>query len=723
MQKAIRSLLDAIIELITNSDDSYERLNNFIKQYVGDIKIDYQKGNQKNKSILTIRDKAEGMSAQKLDKVLREHGNEIKSGGASRGYFGRGLIDCHSIGDLTIYSVDKGDPKKCIITKLEHRSQKYDEPQCVDFNQKLRQETGIRKHGTYIKLEIPIKSPAEYSPRADNLKKQIGSHYSLRNILWHQKGDFQGTLNLKFNDEKITYHPPFGDEIYKNYKYKVMSRKGRDIYAFFDLYKSPTELQGTSDESLNHYGILIQAKKAIHDKSFLSSKYKDHPERKKYFGHLRCDHIDELLKEYYENDMNSGDFETDNSISLVNDERKGIRSDHPFVKLLFEEPSKLLDQEIKKDVEKNTGNLTNQTLKEQNKKFTDEFDKMVEDMVESQNDIGSSKKTWYAAGTFKIEVGKPGEIRLYAKSNQLIQGNDVDIVISESHKSYIKLKKNKITLIESDTKPGYSKGKLQFDTIKENKKITIEFRYDNQIKTTISINIFKPISRSFKNNIEFEDSVYQVKEKGSRTLKVFAKYPSLVKKNNTIAKVIVGDQNIIAAPTSCKFNIVEGTNYSEATIQIKGIRVNDTTNLIVHLGDDTAETYVEVADKPDPEGAKIKHEIQFVDYSLGDDVRAEWNPNEPHILNITTAHKVVRKYLGKRIGENFEKQSSPEWIIFQNEIRAEKFAQKMMSYKAYDQPDEYKELLEKNEVSEIIQQSIYIYNHIKRKLILISHKG
>jgi HSP90 family molecular chaperone len=71
---AIHDLFDALVELITNPDDSYHRLfmKHLIEQDGGPITIDYCAA--KEKPFIAIRDHAQGMSLDEMAKKLGDVG-------------------------------------------------------------------------------------------------------------------------------------------------------------------------------------------------------------------------------------------------------------------------------------------------------------------------------------------------------------------------------------------------------------------------------------------------------------------------------------------------------------------------------------------------------------------------------------------------------------------------------------------------------------------------
>lgn len=113
---AIGDVYDALVELITNADDSYNRL--FVKKKRsrdgGDILIEHME-QRKGRSCIVIRDKAEGMDSWDFQKSLLRIGAYSSEIG-NRGYMGRGAKDCTELGDLTYESIKDNRYYRCKIT-------------------------------------------------------------------------------------------------------------------------------------------------------------------------------------------------------------------------------------------------------------------------------------------------------------------------------------------------------------------------------------------------------------------------------------------------------------------------------------------------------------------------------------------------------------------------------------------------------------------------------
>ena len=116
------SLYEAIVELLTNVDDSYERiaLKNKQKNWVGDCRIEYDLGGIKKSTFLIIKDRAEGMSYKSLCNNFGQYGARL-SGSAKRGSAGRGAKDAAYIGELTIESILE-DKYSCVKIDAKSKS-------------------------------------------------------------------------------------------------------------------------------------------------------------------------------------------------------------------------------------------------------------------------------------------------------------------------------------------------------------------------------------------------------------------------------------------------------------------------------------------------------------------------------------------------------------------------------------------------------------------------
>ena len=92
---AIRDVFDAIVELVTNADDAYQRLESH-----GRIEIEVER-RRGSPSLLKVRDFAAGMTADVMEHNLSRLGGRVsgmESGLAVRGTNSRGAKDVAALG-------------------------------------------------------------------------------------------------------------------------------------------------------------------------------------------------------------------------------------------------------------------------------------------------------------------------------------------------------------------------------------------------------------------------------------------------------------------------------------------------------------------------------------------------------------------------------------------------------------------------------------------------
>ena len=114
---SIRDVYDALVELITNADDSYARLHKHgrIPKDGGNIIIEYLAQRKGKPSLLIIRDRAEGMDLKDMSDRLLWMGRRSSEPG-DRGYMGRGARDCTALGDIIFESIKNDRFYACRLT-------------------------------------------------------------------------------------------------------------------------------------------------------------------------------------------------------------------------------------------------------------------------------------------------------------------------------------------------------------------------------------------------------------------------------------------------------------------------------------------------------------------------------------------------------------------------------------------------------------------------------
>ena len=123
------SIEKALVELITNSDESYARLEQTDSDVTGSICIEYER--HRAGGILVATDQAEGMSFERVSSILAygsAHSPLSRGEGTGRGYFGRGLKQAvYGLGHGWLETIHKGRYSRIDLFRGENGGYLYDD--------------------------------------------------------------------------------------------------------------------------------------------------------------------------------------------------------------------------------------------------------------------------------------------------------------------------------------------------------------------------------------------------------------------------------------------------------------------------------------------------------------------------------------------------------------------------------------------------------------------
>ena len=147
------SVIKTLVELITNSNDSYTRIEESGENVDGEIMITFEKnGNRGNFSVI---DNAEGMSHEEIKSKLTKYGvatSGLKDGFSVRGYFGQGVKDALiSMIDGEIHSI-KNDIYTCCRLYEEDHKPSYAIEFPIPVTNQIRKKLSITENGTVAKF-------------------------------------------------------------------------------------------------------------------------------------------------------------------------------------------------------------------------------------------------------------------------------------------------------------------------------------------------------------------------------------------------------------------------------------------------------------------------------------------------------------------------------------------------------------------------------------------
>ncbi|MDD2400569.1 MAG: ATP-binding protein [Sulfurovum sp.] len=310
------SIEKALVELITNSDDSYARLEKTGSQTTGQILIKYER--HQTGALLTVTDQAEGMSFEKACFILSyggAHSALAKGESGGRGYFGRGLKQAiYGLGHGWMETIHEGRVSRIELFRSENGGYLYDDgagsrPAASEDYERL----GILENGTQI--TIVIENAQVNISRFQSVVQSIANNIYLRDILTRRHVEM---INMQQNKEaeksgKICYQEPPANILIgpdqtgyfvheqQSYPFTLTLKRAMD-----------TELSSKGDERTN--GLIVISDMAVLDCQLF--EYENQIGTEYLFGTVNCPALIEKLSQ---------------GIAIISDEREGLNRKDPFV--------------------------------------------------------------------------------------------------------------------------------------------------------------------------------------------------------------------------------------------------------------------------------------------------------------------------------------------------------------------------------------------------------
>lgn len=318
-QNSIRTIYEALVELVTNSIDAYSRMGKSRK----DVWIYIQRNPEKH--FLSVVDQARGMSKDEMLNNLLVVGGYTATDD-SRGFIGRGCKDCSFLGDITFTSVKDDLINQLIIYQNRTADILIDN---LPVTQEDRDKYKIDVNGFHVKLALPAGTIPKVDVFYDNLKNNI----YLRNI--YQDATVVVKEESTGFDKKVVFTYP-ERKLVVACDYDV---PGYNAKARLEIYKSKTAMPFPRSSDQRQFAINVQSSKTIFENSALyysgGSKVQDYifnPNIQYISGVLICDKIEELAREAV-----GGNITSSNPYLIIDPNRRnGLMKEHPFTAALYQ---------------------------------------------------------------------------------------------------------------------------------------------------------------------------------------------------------------------------------------------------------------------------------------------------------------------------------------------------------------------------------------------------
>lgn len=664
---AVSDIYDAIVEIVTNSDDSYRRLRKRGRSAdAGDILIETFH-RQNSPSLLVVRDKAEGMTLKAMREKLGEIGNRTSQSG-DRGFMARGIKDCTALGDIQVESIVEKRYYACRLTRDVEIAWLTSE-KGEQATETRRKALGIRKNGTVVTLEC---SETTRLPRPDNLKNDLSIHYALRDIA---AGDGASKIHVRGGDGKqqtIEFRASLGKIVVDN-RFTIDGYPKADCVC--KIWKSPSPLVD-KDSRMRKSGILVKDGSAIHECSLFG--FGQEPLAHHYFGHIECRHLARLIEEHDARESAREPHPSENPFLPIDPMRRGLNKRHPFVKALTAKIDEILKALVEKDRRESESGRKN-IASEKTKRFLNRLAQLADRFLKENVDPSGLSpreeaviKTLLEVGiailppALKIAVGEERTLTVYIKKDRY--NPKAKVRVQSVDESTLVLAQ---TLAGRILKPHPRKEGVVYESFKVGGvspgETEIRVRHGNDLHVDVDVEVVAKRGdgdRDFVSPLEFDRAKYEVAEGKTKILQLFARIPDAIREKTTVYAASDSPSAPVLNGGKCVLSPVAGANYAMGEIEVKGRTLTDKPATIsVRLGDFDAAAKISVRERRIIGGGL---RIEFTRESLGD-FRARWkDPVELSVILISSNHPSIKPYLGP--SQNVEEQDTPQFRVLLAEL-------------------------------------------------------
>lgn len=685
---AVRDVYDAIVELVTNADDAYERSD--IKQ--GSIEIEVERRRNGAPSMLRVRDFAGGMSHAAMEAKLSRLGDRTHSGLAAgqsvRGTNSRGAKDVASLGSVVFESVDEdGQFNRCKITARGRFEMDAPVPATV----LTRAEIGIAERtGTLVTVEV---DPTYSIPQHSTLLSRIRSLVPLRDILSDPDREVLVRDLAQDRKDHVRYVPPEGTERVKE---QLQIPGYPTVQAKLTIKRSKRPFENRTGAKFRDGGILVKSRRAIHESTLFAPEFEHDPLAAYFFGRLRCEYIDDLWNEAdhrLEKDLPP---DPKNPFPILDPSRQaGLRRDHPFFEALQKEVLRRLRPLIEEERRREASELAQIENRETRKKLN-ELERlatkfMSQNQEDADDDLDNPVNDNLPKGTVDYALSPPfvqmiaGQHRQFAltvnvdKHPELAVGTMVQVQCETADVSA------SAVYCPLEPHPGISnmlRAVWDVRAVSPTSATGIVVRVGSIVATS-AIEVLQSEKDLYVEvkDLQFWRQRYRLKVGVKKRVRVVAPYPAVILTPLVLDVscdnpnlLISGDRTFQIKPelgiADCRFYVTATAPEFNATLKARVVGREATAEVVV----------------APPEGDGIRIEIKDVDYK---NQRSRWEKGT-NTLIIAARHPSIRRYLGSPAA-GFPGQDRTQFQVLLAEIVAFAVCEKILSRNVQQNPDEFRE--------------------------------
>lgn len=647
--------LNAVIELVTNSDDAYLALGSPRR---GKIRIAVERHRHKPTRI-TISDRAGGMSQSELEERLGAVGRRtsgFETGAERRGLFGRGAKDIVHFGQAEWESVKDG---RCSYLRL-----------IFDGRFTGKAEIGPkrlpsdRKDGTDARLDV---EPRFTVPQHDTLLRKLRNHYALRPILQDARREILLVDVSRNRTDRVRFEPPKGTQIVDE-TLPIPGYPGQSVTLSLHLSDEPLAEEREDREYWRH-SILITSGRAAYE-IFDGGRFARDPYGyylRRLWGHASVPGIGDLIRSFDDAEDAGGARDEGNPIRLVRRDRKGLvpRKAHSFVDALYGVLEQALEphlEKMKKAAEDAVGRIDEGTRQ----RWDEAGSALAKLMEEEEGDGEGVEGRLPPFGLSLIPQVRIVEPEANARISiryrppmtdpPTTEAPVVEILQTDENNDQ---KKDDIRL---ENRGGYFSGTCTVTGTgrKDGAVVQVAARIGTEEKTSLVEWTHRPDPEI--DHLMFQSASFAVKDGQERRITLWSPWDLVTEGDGAARLAITGSPNItLSGGRLEQFVYDEKRELGRCAIRVRGHGVGSRAKLVATLGDQEAETEIRVTTagvagiRVELESAKHPHRARLV-------------PGGTLFLN--TREPIVSRYLGAK-SRNYPGQQTIPFNVMLAEIMVE----------------------------------------------------
>lgn len=699
-------IVRALVEYITNADDSYAR-----KKMKGKIVVEVEHKRGEEPWEVRVKDRASGMTLDEMKEKIGKQGvraSGFAEGEDVRGNLGLGSKDPACFGKVIFHSIKDG---MYAWFAIDNEGERTSIPKPAKAINEIREELGISANGTVVVIQVT--QPAS-CPRHDTLKQKLERHVLLRDIM--RDPDRQIFLlhasKPGAKPEPLHYPEPKVKE--------RVNKKGVDLPGYkgakADIVIAESDEPFTDEgprSATRQAGLLIKGRRGIYECSLFG--FEGIQYALAFNGYIKCEDIDRIADEYDERAEKRLPHTVDNPRPIISRQRDGLADNHP----LYQAIKRLAEAELAPLVAEREQMTKERTRQVENAKTTKLLSQLAKEAAKFMQEAAEEEELEFIGlkgkgqpdplaiipGAIEMAYGSERTITIMAAKSGIDEGSDLEVEISFAPPGVVECSPERVKLGPSRRRDDVLTGTTKLVAGPSIGATMLNARFGVRTDDCV-IDVIEPEAAPEPippAGLEFERPRYRLVMDKAKTVRVRA--PLSAYPDGTIMRVTSSTKGVVVldgGKLTLKQNSADLA--MEGTIHVEGRTEKDTGVLIVHdPSGRSAEAQVEVV-RREESGAGF--ETRLVSEYQGDQ-RAQWNPAYTE-LKIMGEHPAVKLYAGDK-DKDYPGQDTPQFKMLTAELMSDAVVRRILQEK-------YKE-------DELDAGSFYVaHNRLMARLLVRAHR-